>query len=555
MKKTIYSILLFIMFIGMTNAAKCNVISGTGKNIGDEIACGTEHFYVVSNDGVTVKLLSKYNLLAGMTYEKVEVENKEYSTPQEFYNQKAIKEKLEQGYLLEDEYESGDKLEVIFKKYTGYDYTTLISETKTMTLHEYLKSNEVQNLFNQGYELENRYRTNIKYNSNQATTADYFGGEFSKSIYYENKIIIFDEPVDSQTQTISEYLNNHEEYQKLISEGYLFYEYYSDSYSRVEGTSSYNYTLYSGVSLYKNNDIEEKVYQSEKAIGAHGDEQGKPIPIEVGIIEPMYMDGEIYGDVYSTYFYDFEYYENDDSNYYLESYYNTLKDEGYNVISINTLTVKEINELVKKITSEEIPLATWYETSEEIKYNQMTEGEFLILGSIKDLLSDKYNWIWSTTYWLRTTDNNYNIFFIDTLGDLCSSYYCQGSVGAGIRPVIEISATDLIYNVKTKTDGNGTIESTHIEAEKGEVIKFTITPNEGYVLSEVRVTDEEGNIITFTENTFTMPEANVIIEATFIVENSDTSTMSIFISCCLLIIFVGIYLTVKYLNELKWMKN
>lgn len=78
-KKIIFIIALFFMFIGITNAEKCTVISGTGSNIGDEIACGTEHFYVIENDGTNIKMLAKYNLYVGANYDKITFDiNKTY---------------------------------------------------------------------------------------------------------------------------------------------------------------------------------------------------------------------------------------------------------------------------------------------------------------------------------------------------------------------------------------------------------------------------------------------------------------------------------------------
>lgn len=553
MKKILYTLMLFLVCIGITNAAKCNVVSGTGKNIGDEIACGTEHFYVISNDGTNVKMLSKYNLLAGMSYERIQIENKTYETPQEFYNISVLKEKLNQGYYIYDDYETEEYLEYILKKELGYDNKTLIFEDKNITFHEYLNSKEVKELFADGYEMEGAYSYNEECLDNQACKSKYYGGAFSKSIYYENKIIIFDEPVDSRTQSIEEYIEYHEEYQKLIDEGYYFNEYYSDNYTYNDGTSTNSYTIYSGVALYKDKEnFKEQVRQHETAIGAHGDEKGNPIPEEIGITEPMYMTGEIDENAYSTYFYDITYYDDDDAYYYLDAYNYTLESEGFNIVDINTLTVGELNELVKSITSKELPLAEWYENATETKYNQMTGSDYLVLGSIKESIPSEYSWLWGTTYWLRTMDDSYNLFFVDTLGELCSMYYCQPAVGAGIRPVVTISAKDLVYSVTTKTDGNGTIESTHVHAEKGEVIKFVITPNEGYVLSEVKVTDEKGNVITFTENTFTMPEANVIIEATFTVENSETSTSNIIIATILLIISCTIFY--KFKKKANWVE-
>jgi hypothetical protein len=41
------------------------LVSGDGTHVGDELKIGNEHFYVVSNDGVDVVLLAKYNLEVG----------------------------------------------------------------------------------------------------------------------------------------------------------------------------------------------------------------------------------------------------------------------------------------------------------------------------------------------------------------------------------------------------------------------------------------------------------------------------------------------------------
>jgi len=67
MKEKILIIILCVMFIPFFANAKdkCSVISGTGDKIGDEIKCGTESFYIVSNNDDTVSMLAKYNLFVG----------------------------------------------------------------------------------------------------------------------------------------------------------------------------------------------------------------------------------------------------------------------------------------------------------------------------------------------------------------------------------------------------------------------------------------------------------------------------------------------------------
>ena len=90
-KKLLYIVLILFTFIGVANAEKCTVVTGSGKNIGDEIACGTEHFYVISNDGENVKMLAKYNLLVGNIYEKIDFQDKYYNKNDIYLNKEVQK--------------------------------------------------------------------------------------------------------------------------------------------------------------------------------------------------------------------------------------------------------------------------------------------------------------------------------------------------------------------------------------------------------------------------------------------------------------------------------
>lgn len=113
----------------------------------------------------------------------------------------------------------------------------------------------------------------------------------------------------------------------------------------------------------------------------------------------------------------------------------------------------------------------------------------------------------------------------------------QAGPGANEYPVSsQVLYFDMIHEIITKTDGNGTITATKVTAYWGEGIEFTIEPKEGYVLSEVRVTDANGNVITFTDYKFTMPNADVTIEATFSVKNPETYA---FIGISLFVLFIG----------------
>ncbi len=430
MKKLMFILSIFFTSILITSAAPCKVISGDGTNIGDEIQCGTESFYVLSNDGENIEMLAKYNLYVGSTYYKVEFDQ---------------------------------------------TFETWI---------------EASNYFEDNYSTE------------------YDG--FGSSITDENG------------------------------------EYY-------------------GAIVYKYLDYNE-VKQSEEAIGAHGNLKVEPLFPEIGVynyfvVENDYFHGNYIWPTFWEHrndeggFTDFEINLNSTKEgqvleWFLE-YEKTLNSLNIDVIDITMLSVSDINKIVLNVTGKEMPLEEWWNNRENWGYVNSEPTGFEIVGSIKDLMPEGYEWLWSTTYWTRTlpTGGEYQLYFIDTMGDLCNSHFCTASVGAGIRPVVTIPAY-LIYSIETKTDGNGTVEADHVEAEGGTEIKFTVTPNEGYVLSVVKVTDANGNVITFTDYTFTMPNANVLIEATFVpIPEDNPETSDILAIVCTVFVISGILLT--YMNYKK----
>ena len=76
------------------------------------------------------------------------------------------------------------------------------------------------------------------------------------------------------------------------------------------------------------------------------------------------------------------------------------------------------------------------------------------------------------------------------------------------------------------TTGKGKIEV--VDKQKpGKPVEFVITPDEGYVLGKVKVTDAAGNVVVFTSNRFTMPSADVTIEVEFLVANANTADIAI----------------------------
>ena len=83
-------------------------------------------------------------------------------------------------------------------------------------------------------------------------------------------------------------------------------------------------------------------------------------------------------------------------------------------------------------------------------------------------------------------------------------------------------------NTVAKTE-NGTVTVSPKNASKGATVTLTVTPDEGYLLDTITVTDKNGNAIEVTKTsdgkfTFKMPGSAVTVKATFAVK-PDESTM------------------------------
>ena len=69
---------------------------------------------------------------------------------------------------------------------------------------------------------------------------------------------------------------------------------------------------------------------------------------------------------------------------------------------------------------------------------------------------------------------------------------------------------------------HGTVTADKSSAEAGATIKLTATADSGYELDSYSVKDASANELTVTDGTFTMPESNVTVTATFTALPPDT---------------------------------
>lgn len=110
----------------------------------------------------------------------------------------------------------------------------------------------------------------------------------------------------------------------------------------------------------------------------------------------------------------------------------------------------------------------------------------------------------------KTADNSY---FVTALFKL----------GCGGTPVPP--ATKYTITVPDNLTG-GTVTSDKYEAEAGETVTITASPESGYLISELTA-NVEGEVRNGRELSFSMPEADVTISASFVIDNSKVAVFTI----------------------------
>ncbi len=111
----------------------------------------------------------------------------------------------------------------------------------------------------------------------------------------------------------------------------------------------------------------------------------------------------------------------------------------------------------------------------------------------------------------------------------------------------------LHYAIKTDIKDEGNIEVAEY-AKNGEEVTFIVTPSEGFEIDYIKVTDNKGNTIVFTDYKFTMPSSDVIIEVKFKekIENPNTISKSILITT--LFAVTTLFVSYKSLKKTYWLK-
>ncbi len=84
----------------------------------------------------------------------------------------------------------------------------------------------------------------------------------------------------------------------------------------------------------------------------------------------------------------------------------------------------------------------------------------------------------------------------------------------GTAVTVTAEFTRRVYDVVTSTSENGTVSCAN-SATRGTSVPITATPDKGYALKSITVTDVNGNDVAVNNNAFTMPAASVTVSAEF----------------------------------------
>ena len=113
-------------------------------------------------------------------------------------------------------------------------------------------------------------------------------------------------------------------------------------------------------------------------------------------------------------------------------------------------------------------------------------------------------------------------------GTLSGSYGTPGGAGKSYQlNVTCVKNAPAGYTVTVADTQNGTVTADKTTAAANDTITLTITPASGYQVQAITVTDVDNNPVTVTNNSFTMPAANVTVTVTFIAESVQPTTYTV----------------------------
>ncbi len=367
---------------------------------------------------------------------------------------------------------------------------------------------------------DNKLKLLAKYNLNAGDKIDYFPITENQPVY---------DGTGNSGQAAEACMN--------IATGKGYHPYYV--YPMLEERVEQNQEVLTGCRVYEIIN-EGVVHQDARAVGTKLNGEGKSILPLYGI---TYMNPEwgydatinnivhenVYdskGDLVLT---------NSSFETYLNNYKSELERQKISVEKVSFITLNQTLEFLKNISGKDVFVELNYpEWSEEITKEDYITGKM----DITKYVSNDYKWIYDRSYWLGSgfkTEggrSDFNDYYISNEGMLCAigrgeCGYLPYPIGNGVRPLVTLTVDNVLFIIRTKTDGNGTIEVVE-SAYGGDTISFKTVSKRGLKLTGLVVVADSGEKVEFSEedikhdgdgiysistNKFTMPYDNVTIEA------------------------------------------
>lgn len=174
---------------------------------------------------------------------------------------------------------------------------------------------------------------------------------------------------------------------------------------------------------------------------------------------------------------------------------------------------------VFKLTSSTTPIVNCYTVKKDDTLGLYAKGSIVTFTAEQQ--TGKAFSGWTATGVTLDNATNAEISFTMPGNDVTlTTNYRTSSSGSSSRPSYPITTPD-------KTE-NGSVTVTPKSAKRGSVVTITVTPDAGYVLDELTVTDKDGKDVALTkksdtEYTFVMPAGKVEITPSFVKQAEEPS--------------------------------
>lgn len=172
-----------------------------------------------------------------------------------------------------------------------------------------------------------------------------------------------------------------------------------------------------------------------------------------------------------------------------------------------------------QLTSSDSPIVNCYTVKKDDTLGLYAEGS-TVSFTAEQQTGKKFSG-WTATGVMLDNATNAEISFTMPGNDVTlTTNYRTSSSGSSSRPSYPITTPD-------KTE-NGSVTVTPTSAKRGSIVTITVTPDAGYVLDKLTVTDKDGKDVALTkksdtEYTFVMPAGKVEIMPSFVKQAEEPS--------------------------------